>query len=192
MIIPKVSVIIPAYKAEKYIKATIESVLNQTMEDFEVLVIDDGSPDHQASIVKEVMQKDSRVSYFLKENGGVSSARNFGYKHAKGEFLAFLDADDLWLPNNLEKKIDYFNQYSSLGLVHSDAQVIDAENRSTGAVNKGKEGDILEDLLSWNGTCIPAPSSILVKKEVLENVGLFNEKLSNSADQEFFFRVANQ
>ena len=100
MIIPKVSVIIPAYKAEKYIKATIESVLNQTMEDFEVLVIDDGSPDHQASIVKEVMQKDSRVSYFLKENGGVSSARNFGYKHAKGEFLAFLDADDLWLPNN--------------------------------------------------------------------------------------------
>jgi glycosyltransferase involved in cell wall biosynthesis len=121
----------------------------------------------------------------------VSVARNKGFSHSKGELVAFLDADDVWLPQNLEKKVALFAQEEALGLVHSDLAVIDSNSQLTGATKSGKEGHILEDLLAWNGTCVPTPSSILVRREVVEKVGGFDPQLSNAADQEFFFRVAN-
>lgn len=185
-----VSVIIPAYKAGRYIGETVQSVLNQTYTNFELIIVDDGSPDDQATIIAPLAAKDTRIQYIKQANGGVSSARNHGYRLSKGDFLAFLDADDIWLPNNLEKKLAKFSTDAELGLVHSDKAIIDADSQLTGEVKHGKEGYILDDLLSWNGTCIPTPSSILVKREVMEKVGGFDLKLSNAADQEFFFRVA--
>jgi glycosyltransferase involved in cell wall biosynthesis len=189
---PLVSVIIPAYKAGNYLRETVQSVQNQTYEHFELLIIDDGSPDDQAKTVADLVAKDTRIQYIKQENGGVASARNNGYHLSKGAFLAFLDADDIWLADNLASKIEKFATDEAFGLVHSDKAIIDEHSQLTGAIKHGKEGHLLDDLLAWNGTCIPTPSSILVKREVLEKVGLFDLKLSNAADQEFFFRVAHQ
>jgi glycosyltransferase involved in cell wall biosynthesis len=185
-----VSVIIPAYKAGQYIKETIQGVLDQTHTNFELIIVDDGSPDNQAEVIAPIAASDTRIQYIKQENGGVSSARNHGYRLSKGSFLAFLDADDLWLPNNLELKLAKFSSDTALGLVHSDMAIMNGHSKLTGETKNGKEGYILDDLLSWNGTCVPTPSSILVKREVLEKVGNFDLELSNAADQEFFFRVA--
>ncbi|MBL4650849.1 MAG: glycosyltransferase [Aureispira sp.] len=185
-----VSVIIPAYKAGQYIKETIQGVLDQTHTNFELIIIDDGSPDNQAEVIAPIAASDPRIQYIKQKNGGVSSARNHGYRLSKGSFLAFLDADDIWLANNLELKLAKFSSDTALGLVHSDMAIMDGNSKLTGETKHGKEGYILDDLLSWNGTCIPTPSSILVKREVVKKVGNFDLKLSNAADQEFFFRVA--
>lgn len=185
-----VSVIIPAYKAGQYIEETIQSVLNQTHKNLELIIVDDGSPDNQADIIAPIAAPDNRIQYIKQVNGGVSSARNHGYQLSKGVFLAFLDADDVWLPTNIEEKLAKFALDDELGLVHSDAKIIDSNSKETGGFLSGKEGWLLDDLLSWEGACIPAPSSILVKRSVIEKVGDFCLKLSNAADQEFFFRVA--
>ncbi len=186
-----VSIIIPAYNAARYIEETILSVLNQTHRNLELIIVDDGSSDNQSEIIERLVKTDGRIQYIKQKNAGVSSARNHGYSLSKGEYLAFLDADDVWLPNNLEEKLKKFQGDAELGLVHSDLEIIDGDSQLTGETKSGKEGYILDDLLSWNGTCIPTPSSILVKREVIEKVGGFDLKLSNAADQEFFFRVAN-
>lgn len=187
---PFISVIIPAYKAAKYIEETVRSVLNQTYSHFELIIVDDGSPDDQYRIIERLCKEDSRIRYVKQENGGVSSARNHGFQLSTGSFIAFLDSDDVWLPDNLNKKLKKFTEDNELGLVHSDLEIIDEDSNLTGETKSGKAGYILDDLLAWNGTCIPTPSSILVKRNVVEKVGGFDLELSNAADQEFFFRVA--
>lgn len=185
---PLVSVVIPAYNAALFIKEAIESVLNQTYMNFEIIVIDDGSIDNQNEIIRTLMEKDDRIKYFYQENSGVSTARNHGILISKGEYLAFLDADDVWLPDNLELKIRKFES-GEFGLVHSSAKIIDDKSNITGQSIIGKEGDLLEDMLVWKETCIPGPSSILVKKEVIKEVGHFDINLSTAADQDFFLRT---
>jgi glycosyltransferase involved in cell wall biosynthesis len=187
---PLVSVVIPAYKAATYLTETIISVQNQTHTHLELIIIDDGSPDNQADVVAPLVASDERIRYIKQKNGGVASARNHGYRLSKGDFVAFLDADDVWLPDNIALKVAQFETKNELGLVHSDAIVFDQNSTPTGEYLKGKDGWILEDLLRWETPCIPAPSSILVKRSVIEKVGGFNTSLSNAADQEFFFRVA--
>lgn len=91
---PKISVIVPVYKVEKYLPKCIDSILAQTFTDFELLLIDDGSPDNSGAICDEYAKKDSRIRVFHKENGGVSSARNLGLDEAKGEWISFVDGDD--------------------------------------------------------------------------------------------------
>lgn len=185
-----VSVIIPLYNAEKYIKETIESVLKQDYENIELIVIDDGSKDHSKEVVLSI--KDDRIRYIHQENAGVSVARNNGFKESKGEYLAFLDADDVLTTDCISKKIERFKEDDELGLVHGDMQVVDDQTKPMKEVYRGKEGWILKDLLSWKDTCIPSPSSVLVKREVLDVVSAFDTDLSTAADQEFFFRVAHK
>ena len=105
---PKVSVITPVYNAEKYLSETIESVLKQTYKSFEYLLIDDCSTDNSASIIKEFEEKDSRVRYIkLTENSGAAVARNRGLEEAKGRYIAFVDSDDKWYPEKLERQLDF-------------------------------------------------------------------------------------
>ncbi|MGB3902114.1 MAG: glycosyltransferase family A protein, partial [Bacteroidales bacterium] len=99
-----VSIIIPVYNGEKYISDTIQSVIDQTYKNWELIIVDDGSTDNTAEIVKQF--NDSRISYIKKNNTGVSDTRNVGAMISKGEILCFLDADDIWLPENLEKKVE--------------------------------------------------------------------------------------
>lgn len=189
---PLVSVIIPAYEAARYIEETIRSVFQQTHSNLEIIVVDDGSPDNQGALVEKLAAEDDRLQYVKQKNGGVSSARNRGFELSKGTYLAFLDADDVWQAQNLEKKLAKFKTDLALGLVHSDTTIIDEDSKRTGETKSGKEGYLLDDLLLWNGTCIPTPSSILIKREVMEKVGGFDLELSNAADKEFFLRVAQK
>lgn len=92
-----VSIIVPVYNAEKYLSRCVDSILSQTMKDFELLLIDDGSQDESGRICDEYSEKDARVRVFHKPNGGVSSARNLGIDHAKGKYIIFIDSDDYWL-----------------------------------------------------------------------------------------------
>lgn len=100
--VPKVSVIVPVYKVEKYLPECIESVLAQTFTDFELILVDDGSPDNSGKICDDYAARDSRIRVFHKENGGVSSARNLGIEKAFGEWIALIDGDDRWLSSHLE------------------------------------------------------------------------------------------
>jgi len=185
----EISVIIPAYNAAQYIGETITSVQNQKFEHWEMLIVDDGSKDDTRQIVEGFLS-DKRIRYIYQENAGVSTARNKGYQFSKGKFLAFLDADDVWLPERFTKMLQKFNANNSYGLVHTYMQIIDEHSNKQDLIYKGKEGQLLDSLLLWDGCNIPAPSSILVKREVIEQIGLFDKDLSTAADQEFFFRVA--
>jgi len=188
---PLISVIIPSYKAENYITETVNAVLNQTYSPVEIIVVDDGSPCNQAKVIKELDRLHENVKYVYQENAGVSAARNKGLEISKGEFIAFLDADDVWLPDNLMLKYEKLKG-EEFGLVHSAATFIDADSNPIPGIMEGEEGWLLENMLNWKGTAVPGPSSILVKKEVLDKVGGFDTNLSTSADLDFFIRVSAQ
>ncbi len=158
---------------------------------FEVIVVDDGSTDEQREIIFRWCAKDSRLRYIYKPNQGVSVARNTGFNHSRGEYVAFLDADDVWMPENLSAKLSKF-ETGNFGLVHSDAYLIDENSQNKGGVMIGREGMLLTNMLQWRGTQIPGPSSLLVRREVIQTVGLFDTNLSTSADYDFFLRVASR
>ena len=186
---PLVSVIVPAYNSSLYIRESLLSVLAQSEKSLELIVVDDGSTDNQNEIISELAVKDNRIKLIKQENRGVSAARNHGFKVSSGTYAAFMDADDVWLPDNLALKMAKI-QAGRFGLVHSDAAVIDAASKKTGDLLQGEEGSLLNNMLAWRGTQVPGPSSILIPRETIEKVGLFDENLSTSADNDFFIRVA--
>jgi teichuronic acid biosynthesis glycosyltransferase TuaG len=124
---PLVSVIIPLYNAEKYIKETIESVINQTYQNWELIVVDDRSTDSSRDVVNKLAKKDHRIKLIESETnfGGPARPRNIGIDNAKGEYIAFLDADDVWLEQKLEKQINFFQQNKDSDICHTLANVID-------------------------------------------------------------------
>lgn len=188
-----VSVIIPAFNAAAFIEETVRSAMEQTYRDIEIIVIDDGSPDNLGEIVLRLQNEDDRITYEKKKNGGVSSARNLGYEMAKGYYFSFLDADDTWAANRIEKIMTEFELgEEELGLVHTDMRFMDEKSNLLEGANRGLSGRVLDDLLIWERCVIPAPGSCIIKKEVLEEIGLFNEKLSTAADQEIFIRIASK
>ncbi len=183
---PLVSAVIPAYNAERFLAQTIESVLGQTYPRIECLVINDGSTDRTAEIAKAF---GDHVRYFEKANGGVSSARNLGIENANGEFIAFLDADDLWLPHKTERQIEVYRRNNHVGLIYSAVQTINETGEVVGEVNRSFEKDALERIL-----CLETPVYLtmtgIVPKKVFEAVGGFDEELSTSADADMACRIA--
>jgi glycosyltransferase involved in cell wall biosynthesis len=123
-----VSIITPAYNAEKYISQTIDSVLAQTYPNWEMLIVDDGSKDGSAAIVKQYAEKDNRIKYFFQPNTGSAAARNNGIRRAEGRYIALLDADDLWEPEFLESQLNLMKQTGGL-LVYASHKRIDENNK---------------------------------------------------------------
>ena len=185
---PTVSVIIPAYNAASFVQETIKSVLDQTFHDFELIVVDDGSTDQTSEIIKKY--KDKRIRYFFKSNSGVSETRNFGLENAKGDVVAFLDADDLFLPTNLEKKVFYLRANPETDLVHSSEIRFSSATGENITTVFGSEGKVLEKLLAMRGNVIHSPSSVVVRKRLLDQVGGFDPKLSTSADWDMWVRLS--
>ena len=120
---PKVSVNITCFNSEKFIRETLSSVLSQTYGDFEVIVMDDGSTDGTGSIVKSF--SDARIKYFYKKNEGLAETRNKAFEASGGEYIAFLDHDDIWQPDNLQIKVDILRQNPDCSLVYSYPILID-------------------------------------------------------------------
>ena len=154
---PLVSVIIPTYNAASYIRQTVESALNQTYRNIELIIMNDGSKDNSEEIILQLQKEDSRIRYQYKPNSGVSDTRNKGIALANGEYLAFLDADDLWKPNNLEKKIAAIQQ-TRKKWVFSNLEYIDESNKPiTVTLNNFRPYDIMDNLLLFEGDVVPGP-----------------------------------
>ena len=187
----KVSVIIPNYNYARFIGEAIESVLAQTYQPLEIIVVDDGSTDDSIKVIESFGDK---VKLIRQENGGVGKARNTGARNSNGDFLAFLDADDIWLPEKIEKQIAKFDVDTEIGLVHCGMREF---NSVTGELIKihleGGEGWVATDLLLNEKPVVVGPGgSIVVKRKVYEDVGGFDENLKNGEDWEFCYRVARK
>lgn len=161
-----VSVIIPAYNAEKIVSEAVESVLRQTYPNFEVIVIDDCSKDGTYSVLEELSQKDSRVRIFKNEkNSGVSETRNRGVSLAKGEYIAFLDSDDVWNENKLECQLELMTAHPECPLSYTGVSHMNSEGQMYGYVLPVPDSVNYKTLLKQN---IIICSSVMAKKEVIE------------------------
>ena len=186
----KVSVIVPTYNRAHMIAEAIDSVLNQTFKDFELIVVDNYSSDNTESVVKSY--NDNRIRYFKNQNNGlVSINRNYGIEKSYGEYIAFLDDDDLWLPEKLEKQVELLDLNNGLGLVYSDSYVIDRNGNLREHTyfygRKPVAGNALNELLQNN----PIPLlTIVVKKEALNKVGVFNPRYKIAQDYDLWLRIA--
>jgi len=168
---PLVSVIIPAYNAEKYIRQTLESVLSQTYPHIEVLVVDDGSTDTTSEIVTHFVHQDQRVVLLQQANAGVAAARNLAIEKSYGEFIAPLDADDIWYPQKLEKQVNCFLQSDqTVGLVYTWSVLLDENGRSLPICQSAQlEGNVLIRLIFENSP--GNSSSPLIRCSCLREVG---------------------
>lgn len=185
----KVSVIIPAYNCEHYIKDTVESVLSQTYEDIELIIIDDGSTDRTREIVKRF---GSKVEYVYQDkNVGPSATRNRGIEQAKGKYIAFLDHDDVWMPNKIEEQIKLLENNKDIALVYSNGCSINSSGVQVSStlfdIAKPHRGFAFEELILDN--FIPT-SSVIVRKQILNEVGGFNERFLISQDFDLYLRIA--
>lgn len=185
---PKVSVVTPAYNAMKYLPATLESILQQTFTDFEVLIVDDGSTDNIVQWATGLV--DPRVRFFSQANQGVSVARNTAIAHAQGEYVAFLDADDLWEPTKLAKQVRCLDENPEVGLVHSWMVFIDEQGNSTGRVMKHNvEGYAWKEIVQSNKiACL----SVMVRRCCFDAVGAFDPSLRAIEDWDLWIRIANR
>lgn len=127
-----ISIIVPSYNSSKFIAQTIDSVLAQTYQNWEMIIVDDKSPDNSNNIIKEFYQKDNRIKLIqLEKNSGPAIARNIGIKEAKGRYIAFLDSDDLWLPHKLETQVNFMKE-KNIPFTYSSYKLIDEENNNLG------------------------------------------------------------
>lgn len=186
----KVSIILPTYNRASLLAQAIDSVLNQTFKDFELIIVDNYSADDTESVVKSY--NDKRIRYFKNQNNGlVSINRNYGIQKSHGEYIAFLDDDDLWLPEKLEKQAELMDSNKDLGLVYSGSQVIDSKGDLAKSAYfrslKPLTGNIFNELLASN--FIPQ-LTVLVRREALNKVGLFDLKYKISQDYDLWLRIA--
>lgn len=181
---PLVSVIIPVYNGAGCIGKAIESLKNQNFRDFEVIIIDDGSTDDTCSKVNELCRDFEHITIVKKSNEGVSSARNEGINRATGKFIAFLDADDVWVPGKLEQQVNILNNNPQTGLIFS-SHIQNTTGNIAGKYNRDKSGSFLKTLIH-QGNFITT-SSVMLRKEILEKHSIrFNTSLSYGEDWLFW------
>lgn len=185
---PKVSVVIPAYNAMVYLPEALESVLRQTFTDFEVLIINDGSSDRIVEWASQIA--DPRVKLISQRNQGLSGARNTGIAHTQGEYVALLDADDIWEPTKLEKQVRRLEDNLEVGLVDSWAVLADEQGKPTGKVFGSRiEGDVWKRLVEFQTVCCCGSTS-LIRRSCFETVGVFDRDLRCLEDLDMFIRIA--
>lgn len=188
--IPKVSIIIPVYNGSNYLKFAIDSALSQNYSNFEVIVVNDGSNDQDAT--KNIALKYSKkIRYFEKENGGVATALNLGISKMEGDFFSWLSHDDLYYPDKLEKQIDFYHGLTdNKVIVFSNQDIIDSKGRIQKSKNiKFDSSNIVFNLLidSFIGGC-----SLLIPKQLFSDVGIFNPALKAVQDYDLWFRALNK
>lgn len=193
----KVSVIIPTYNSARYLPEAIESVIGQTYQDFEIIVVDDGSTDNTQEVVENALQGYSnKILYFYQENQGHAITRNVGIRHSVGEYIAFLDADDKWAPNKLERQMTYLDGHPTVGHVHCARIRVDKDGDllPTPRVSiQFLSGNIFYHLLLRKAHI--CTSSVVCRKECLNNVGYFDEHFPDKIggeDRDLWLRIAKK
>mgnify|MGYP001181247214 FL=1 len=182
-----ISVVIPTYNRVELLKRSIDSVINQTTKPFEIIIVDDGSNDGTEAMVKK---KYDSLKLIKQKNKGASAARNTGIKASSGEWICFLDSDDEWKNNKLEKQITFVANNSDYKFFHSNEIWIKNGKR----INQKKKhkkygGDIFKKCLDM---CRISPSSVLINKNIFEEIGFFNENLVVCEDYELWLRICDQ
>lgn len=201
---PKISIIIPTYNCSDCIADALNSILKQDMEDYEIIVVDDGSKDNTNTIMTSYMRNfPEKIKYFYQENQGVSSARNKGIKESKGEYIVFLDADDLILPGSLKMRNAFLDRNRSVDLVFTDYYM---DNQSTAVLEAVKFKDFfkysfdseVEDFISNSAffpnylAFSPHPvwiGTVMMRKKIIDTIGLFRIDFLNAQDLEFIIRI---
>lgn len=184
---PEISVVIPTFNMARFVGEAVRSVLDQTFADFEVLVVDDGSTDNTREVIAAI--DDPRVRYLHQENRGLAGARNAGIEAARGSFIAFLDADDLWLPDKLARQRQLFADRPWVGLVYTGAYVM--EGGQVFACHRGRyRGHVVRELLTVDNIVVGSGSAAMVRRECFDRVGLFDESLSACEDWDMWLRIA--
>lgn len=171
-----ISAIIPVYNGEHYVVNAIESILKQTYHNIEIIVVDDGSTDATVTLIKQF----PKVKYFFKDRSGPAASRNMGVKNSSGDYLAFLDADDQWLPNKIELQIDAFSRTPELDYVLTLQQNI---------LKAGcKKPHWLKQEFIENSVLGGVPT-LMVKRTSFDQVGFFSEECIHDSDFDWFFRA---
>jgi glycosyltransferase involved in cell wall biosynthesis len=192
---PKISVVLTTYNGSSrgYLSSAIESVLNQSYQNFELLIIDDGSTDNTKKRCSFYLEND-RIRYIYQENSGLAAARNTGIRASSGEFLCFLDDDDVWKPEKLQKQLEFIqNRLSGVnnwGLIFTWLELIDEQGEVISYRGHHQEGRLYRSLLF--GNTVDAPSSVLIRREVFDNVGLFDESFENCQDWDMWLRISKE
>lgn len=162
--------------------------MNQTYSNWEIIIVNDGSTDDSVAILNRFLEEDNRIQLINKSNSGVSDTRNKGLEIAQGDFVTFLDADDVWHITNLEKKVNFLIS-TGYDVVYSYCQMIDEHSNSIDRILKGENNLKIADFLSLNAHYNSAPSGVVFKKEVLQKIGGFDINLSNNADQDILIQT---
>ena len=187
---PTVSVIIPTYNRAYLLGRAIKSVLNQTYQDFEIIVIDDNSTDNTEKVIKEFQEKDKRVRYIQhKKNKGASATRNTGIKNAKGIYISFLDSDDEWLKNKLESEIEILKNKKDYIICSTGHTFIKEKNGKIISRNCIKK-QIISQKIVLRRECL-ATNDFTVTKKALLKIGGFDEKLPARQDWDFWIRITS-
>jgi glycosyltransferase involved in cell wall biosynthesis len=187
----KVSVILPCYNGTRWLSRAIESVLSQMYENFELVIVDDGSTDSSSAIITPYLS-DNRVRYVYHNHGGFSAALNKGIAESNGDLIGFIGQDDLWTPNKLLFQIEYIKKHPGIDLVHSDYYVINSEERILRVVrgnsfkNYSKEQIIMHLFLN-NSIGF---ETVLINRNCFNKIGVFDEGMAGFSDHEMWLRVA--
>ncbi len=185
---PKVSVIMNCYNSSTYLREAIDSVYAQTYRDWEIIFWDNASTDNSAQIAKSY---DEKLRYFHAEKTvPLGHARNLAIEKACGEFIAFLDCDDVWMPEKLEKQVDFLESHDDVAMIYSDILSINEKGKLIENYLKNKKfyrGNIFNKLLTYNFIAI---LTVILRKKVLDDVGLFDASYRIDEDYELFLRIS--
>jgi glycosyltransferase involved in cell wall biosynthesis len=184
---PKVSVIIPTYNCAHYLEQAIESAMNQTYRDVEIIVLDDGSTDNTSEVVRKY---GNNIRYIRQANAGLPAARNRAIESSAGEFLAFLDSDDWWELSKLAKQVPLLEDDPQVGLVYTDLRVVHDDGEIIPSFLASRplatSGYVFDRLLE-SGFILP--STVLLRRSCLDQVGMFDESMRSHEDIELWLRV---
>lgn len=186
--LPLVSIILPTYNCAGFLPDSLGSILSQTFGSYEIIVVDDGSTDNTKEVLDPFMEKIRYIG--LKQNKGLPIARNVGIQSALGSYIAFIDADDLWLPEKLQTDIECFRMYPEVGMVYSKHINVDEKGKiiNRGTRRRLPSGNIFIQLFSDQN--FVTTSTVVVKKDVFETTGLFDEQFFNCQDWDMWLRIA--
>lgn len=190
-IAPLVSIILPNYNNARYVAEAIESVLKQTYTNWELIVIDDGSSDNSVEIIQKVIYRDERIKLIINPvNKGVSASRNEGLKTCKGDFVCFLDSDDIFLPNKLTDQVEYLLQNNTIGLVYSNQLVGDEKLSIIGKSEYFMPSMAIKEFMSIRN--LFSTLCVMIRRELIKQVGYFDIKLIGGEDWDYWIRCSEK